>query len=145
MMKITPGTIMKKYSQTLKVRSYELDSQGHVNYAVYLHYLEYCRVATLEQVGLPFQDYIKQGKFVVVAEVNIKYLAPAFLGDELEITMAGVKAGRTSVTIKQEIFNKKTGKQLIDAQLIAVFINHEGKPVPIDEDFRNIFFTDNPG
>ena len=28
---------MKKFSQRLKVRSYELDAQGHVNYAVFLN------------------------------------------------------------------------------------------------------------
>jgi len=39
---------MKKFTQSLKVRSYELDSQGHVNYAVYLNYLEYARVSVLE-------------------------------------------------------------------------------------------------
>jgi len=34
---------MKTFSQRLKVRSYELDAQGHVNYAVYLSYLEYAQ------------------------------------------------------------------------------------------------------
>jgi len=41
---------MKRYVQTLKVRSYELDAQGHVNYAVYLNYCEYSRVATMEHL-----------------------------------------------------------------------------------------------
>ncbi|MBD3290434.1 YbgC/FadM family acyl-CoA thioesterase [candidate division KSB1 bacterium] len=131
---------MKKYTQKLKVRSYELDAQGHVNYAVYLNYCEYARVATMEQAGMPFDDFIKKGKFVVVVEANIKYQAPAFLGDELEITLEGVKAGKTSITFRQEIFNVKTGKRLIDAQMVAVFIDRQGKPVPMDEDFRAVFF-----
>ena len=64
---------MKKFTQSLKVRSYELDIQGHVNYAVYLNYLEYARVAALEQVGLRFDDYIKKGIYIVIVEVNIKF------------------------------------------------------------------------
>ncbi|MFZ5518213.1 MAG: acyl-CoA thioesterase [Candidatus Zhuqueibacterota bacterium] len=131
---------MKKYSQTLKVRSYEIDAQGHVNYAVYLNYMEYCRVASLEQIGLPFESFIKSGKFVVIVEVNIKYLAPAFLGDELEVTLEGTEAGRTSIKFIQEIFNVKTKKKIASAQLAAVFISREGKPMPVDEEFKTAFF-----
>lgn len=131
---------MKKYSQSLKVRSYELDVQNHVNYAVYLNYCEYSRVATMEQLGMPFEDFIKKGKFVVIVEANIKYLAPATLGDELEITLEGIKAGRTSITFKQEIFKKQSQQKIFEAQMVAVFINREGKPMPMDEEFRKVFF-----
>ena len=130
---------MKKFTQKLKVRSYELDAQGHVNYAVYLSYLEYARVATMEDLGIPFQDYLREGKYVVIAEVRMKYLAPATLGDELEITLEGINAKRTSLTFKQEIFNTKTGQKILEAELVAVFINKAGKPVPIYEDFRTSF------
>ena len=131
---------MKKFKQSLKVRSYELDSQAHVNYAVYLNYLEYARVTALEQAGLRFDYYIKKGINIVIVEVKIKYLAPATLGDELEITLEGLKRGRTSATFKQEIFNTKTGKKIVDAELVGVFINKDGRPIPIDEEFKNIFF-----
>lgn len=131
---------MKKYSQRLKVRSYELDAQGHVNYAVYLNYCEFCRVATLEQVGLPFESYLAAGKFIVIAEANLKYLIPAFLGDELEITLEGINAGRTNLTFKQEIFNVKSQKKIFSATMRAVFINSQGRPIPMDETFKKIFF-----
>jgi len=131
---------MKKYSQKIKVRSYELDSQGHVNYAVYLNYCEYSRVATLEEHGLSFDDYIKRGQFIVIASANVKYIAPAFLGDELEITLEGTKVGRTSMTFKQEIFNIKTKKKIFDAAMVGVFINEKGRPVAMDEKFKNLFF-----
>ena len=90
---------MKKYAHSIKVRSYELDSQGHVNYAVYLNYCEHSRVETLAQAGMSFDDFIKNGRFIVIAEANLKYIAPAFLGDELEITLEGIKAGKTNITL----------------------------------------------
>lgn len=130
---------MKKFSQTLKVRSYELDAQGHVNYAVYLSYLEYARVATMEQLGIPFQEYFRKGMGIVIAEVHIKYLRPATLGDELEITLEGMEAGQTSLTFKQDIFNAKTGKKLVEGELVAVFLDKRGRPVSMDEDFRKAF------
>jgi len=130
---------MKKYTQLLKVRSYELDSQGHVNYAVYLNYLEYARVLSMEQAGIPFQDYIRHGHYIVIADIHIKYIAPAHMGEELEITLEGIKAGHTSITFKQEIFKKKTGKKILEAQLTSVFINKRGRPVLMDEKFKQAF------
>ncbi len=130
---------MTKFSQTLKVRSYELDAQGHVNYAVYLSYLEYARVTTMEQLGIPFQDYFRKGTGIVIVEAHIKYLHPATLGDELEITLEGMNPGKTSLTFRQDIFNAKTGKKLFEGELVAVFLNREGKPIPMDEDFRKAF------
>jgi YbgC/YbaW family acyl-CoA thioester hydrolase len=130
---------MRMFSQRLKVRSYELDAQGHVNYAVYLSYLEYARVATMEELGIPFQDYFKKGMGIVIAEIHIKYLRPATLGDELEITLEGMEAGKTSLTFKQNIFNVKTGKKLLEGELVAVFLDRQGRPAPMDEDFRKAF------
>jgi acyl-CoA thioesterase FadM len=50
-----------------------------------------------------------------------------------------MKAGKTSLTFKQDIFNVKTGKKLLEAELVAVFLNKEGRPAPMDEDFRKAF------
>ncbi len=132
---------MKKFSNSIKVRSYELDSQGHVNYAIYLNYCEHSRVQALEQVGLPFDEFHRRGKYIVIVEANCKYIAPAFLNDELEITLEGVKAGKTSGTFKQEIYNKKTGQKIFEATMVGVFINKKGRPIKMDEDFRAAFFN----
>jgi YbgC/YbaW family acyl-CoA thioester hydrolase len=130
---------MKKFTHGLKVRSYELDAQGHVNYAVYLSYLEYARVATMEELGIPFQDFIRQGKGIVIVEAHIKYLKPATLGDELEITLEGTKAGRTSLTFRQDIIDFKTGIKVFEGELTAVFVDRTGKPIPMDDKFREAF------
>ena len=42
---------MKKFTLKFKVRSYECDSYGHVNNAVYLNYLEFARMSALEENG----------------------------------------------------------------------------------------------
>ena len=42
---------MKKFTHKLKVRSYECDTYGHVNNAVYLNYLEFALMSALEENG----------------------------------------------------------------------------------------------
>ncbi|NOZ62672.1 MAG: acyl-CoA thioesterase [Calditrichaeota bacterium] len=129
---------MQKFSLRLKVRSYELDSQGHVNYAVYLNYCEYCRVEFMEQANLPFSYFMNQGKYIVIAEVHAKYISPAFLGDELDVTLETVELKRSSMTLKQEIFNTASGKKVFSATMRGVFINKQGRPIPMDEKFRQL-------
>ncbi|OQX86078.1 hypothetical protein B6D60_06810 [candidate division KSB1 bacterium 4484_87] len=133
---------MQKFSLKLKVRSYELDSQGHVNYAVYLNYCEYCRVEFMERANLPFTYFTDQGKYIVIAEVQAKYISPAFLGDELEVTLETVKLKRSSMILKQEIFNTATGNKIFAATLRGVFINKQGRPIPMDEKFRQLLISD---
>ena len=43
------------YELTMKVRDYEVDAEGIVNNANYLHYLEHTRHEFCEQAGLTFQ------------------------------------------------------------------------------------------
>lgn len=131
---------MKRHMQSIRVRSYELDAQGHVNYAVYLNYLEYARVAIMERLGLPFEAFIQRGTFVVIAEAHLKYLHPAKLGDTLSVTLEGLRAGRTGMSFRQDIFIEGSDRGILEAELRAVFINRKGRPIPIPQDFKKAFF-----
>ncbi len=44
------------FSLEMKVRDYEVDSEGIVNNAVYLHYLEHTRHEFCQQAGLSFRQ-----------------------------------------------------------------------------------------
>lgn len=44
------------YELKMKVRDYEVDCQGIVNNANYLHYLEHTRHEFCQQAGLSFRD-----------------------------------------------------------------------------------------
>ena len=83
--------------------------------------------------------FIKKGMFIVIAEVHAKYVLPAFLGDELEISLEGVKHGRTSMTFRQDVVNIQSGKTIFSAELVAGFINPQGKPIEMEAQFKQIF------
>lgn len=46
---------------TLKVRSYELDGNNHVNNANYLNYLEAARISFFEDIGINYKYFLKKG------------------------------------------------------------------------------------
>lgn len=69
------------YETKIKVRDYELDAEGIVNNANYLHYLELTRHEFCESAGLSFTMMRKRGIEPVLSRVEIDYLTPLRSGD----------------------------------------------------------------
>ena len=65
----------------MQVRDYELDYQGIVNNANYLHYLEHTRHEFCRQAGLSFGEMHTMGIDPVLARVNIEYKTPLRIGE----------------------------------------------------------------
>ena len=71
------------FEMPLKVRDYEVDSQGIVNNANYLHYLEHTRHEFCESRGLTFRQMQQQGIDPVVNKIEIEYHTPLHLGETM--------------------------------------------------------------
>lgn len=71
------------FELTIKVRDYEVDAEGIVNNANYLHYLEHTRHEFCEQAGLSFRDMRKAGLTPVVSHIDIRYIRSLGLGETM--------------------------------------------------------------
>jgi acyl-CoA thioester hydrolase len=69
------------------VRGYELDSQGHVNNAVYLSWAEEVATAHAEAAGYGRDWSVRRGGGWIVRRTEITYYRPAVYGDEVELTV----------------------------------------------------------
>ena len=76
----------QKFTSRLRVRYHEMDALGHVNNAVYQHYLEYAAIEHSEFLGFGPKGYEELGGVFVMRRIAIEYLRPAIAGDILEIT-----------------------------------------------------------
>ncbi len=65
--------MQKVFEHAMKVRSYELDAQGVVNNANYMHYFEVARHEMMEACGLSFGKLTDEGIFPMVRRANIQY------------------------------------------------------------------------
>ncbi|HEY9708640.1 MAG TPA: acyl-CoA thioesterase, partial [Oculatellaceae cyanobacterium] len=72
---------MKQFTTVLRVRYHEMDALGHVNNAVYQHYLEQAAVEHSEHLGLSVQRCQELGGVFVMRKIEIEYLRPAVAGD----------------------------------------------------------------
>ncbi|MFI6166871.1 acyl-CoA thioesterase [Nocardia sp. NPDC051052] len=75
------------FSVPIVVRGYELDTQGHLNQAVYLQYAEHARWELLRSVGAPQDKLVASGIGPVVLENTIKYLRELRGGDEVTVSV----------------------------------------------------------
>jgi acyl-CoA thioester hydrolase len=75
------------YTARWRVRSYEVDQNGHVNNAVYLNYAEALTVEHAEASGYGRAWSEAQGGAWVVRRHEVEYLRPAYMGDELDLTV----------------------------------------------------------
>ena len=97
---------MVPFTIHLKVRHYEMDSLGHVNNAVYLHYLEQVAFEHSEYLGFDRRRYAEIGGVFVLRKLEVEYMRPAIAGDALTITtwvqeMRGPRAVRRYEVRKQ--------------------------------------------
>jgi len=110
------------YGLPLKVRDYEVDSQGIVNNANYLHYLEHTRHEFCQERGISFRDMQRAGIDPVVRKIEISYLTPLRLAEEMESKLWMERRGARFI-FHQDIFNAK-GKEVVRALVHIVCIEN---------------------
>jgi len=107
----------------MKVRDYECDTQGIVNNANYLHYMENTRHEFLESLGVSFVELQKQHIDPVVVRIDIKY-STSLTGSEIFISKLKCVREGIKIVFFQEIYRKKDNKLCAKAKVeIAVMEN----------------------
>ena len=122
----------------LKVRSYELDSYGHVNHAVYLNYFE-----AMEAHGLSRRTMFERGLKIYVVRIEVDYLSQVFFGDTLTIETRFEKLRRSSFSFQQSALavspERAPGSTAVArASVRAVWVSSEdGSPCQIPAEIIN--------
>lgn len=103
------------------------DAYGVVWHGSYLRWLEMGRVEWCEMKGFNLIDLKAQDIVLPVVNLNVRYKSSAKLNDNLIIETWIEKFNSLSVTFKQVIKSKETGKTFIEAEVDVVAISNEGK------------------
>ena len=105
----------------------DTDFSGIVYHANYLRYMERARSDMLRQLDMNQHEAYESGEGVyAVADMNIKYVLPAKLDDDLIVVSTVEKLRAASVIIDQTIY-RDTDK-IASARVQAAFLTPEGRP-----------------
>ena len=121
------GFVGPEHHFALQVYFEDTDAAGIVYYANYLKFMERARSDMIRAAGVDqFAELRRSGSAYVVAEVAIKYVRPAKLGDEL-VVVSTVEAVRgVSVLIQQRVM--RGAELMTDASVTAAFLSADGRP-----------------
>ncbi|HEY9640339.1 MAG TPA: thioesterase family protein [Coleofasciculaceae cyanobacterium] len=114
---------MAAFITHLRVRHYEMDALGHVNNAVYQHYLEQAAIEHSEHLGFGPVRYQEMGGVFVMRRVAIDYLRPAVAGDLLSITTWLQDMKGTRATRCYEIRKRNEPDLLVTAEALWVWVD----------------------
>ncbi len=110
------------FTLEIAVRDYELDSEGIVNNAVYLHYLEHTRHAFVKREGIPFCSLTRTGLVPVVRHMEIDYRLSLRSGDVM-LSRLWIERNGPRFIFHQDIFNKENGELVVAA--VVTIVNME--------------------
>lgn len=114
----------KKYTFELpmKVRDYEVDVEGIVNNANYLHYLEHTRHEFCESAGLSFRQMHLDGIDPVLSRVEIDYKTPLTLGEHF-VSKLNLRRRGPIFIFEQDIY-KTDGTPVVLAKVSVACIEN---------------------
>ena len=114
----------------IKVRDYEVDVQGIVNNARYLHYLEHTRHEFCDWIGYSFKQMHEDQADPVLSRIECDYLTPLTLGD-IMISCLNISRRGPRYIFQQDIY-RSDGAPVVKAKVTIVII-HNGRPTRGDE------------
>jgi acyl-CoA thioester hydrolase len=121
--------VLRGGTHLFPVRVYfeDTDVAGIVYYANYLRFMERARSDMLRAIGVDQRGALEAGEGVyAVAEVSVRYKAPAKLGDDLLVVTDIEEIRAASVLIHQRVMRGE--ELLVDAHVTAAFLTPEGRP-----------------
>lgn len=125
------------YRCRVEVRSYELDSFGHLNHAVFLNYFEYARFQAFRDAGYPAEQITARGEGIHVVRVEVDYLKEVFLGQELEIVTRVESSRNSSMTLVQEATASRDSDTVhARARVVVVWVGPDRRPMRIPPEVR---------
>lgn len=106
------------YELAIKVRDYEVDAEGIVNNANYLHYMEHTRHEFCEAAGLSFRRMHELGLDPVVSRIEVRYIKSLGLGDNM-VSKLGLRRRGPVFVFTQDIFTPE-GEPVVKATVEIV-------------------------
>jgi YbgC/YbaW family acyl-CoA thioester hydrolase len=121
-----------------RVRFQEVDAAGTIYYSRIFEYFGDVYVELLERDGLSVPKVMSQKEwFAPLVHAEADYLGPMRFGDEVEVAIAKVEAGKSSATIGYRIAGKD-GRALAVGHTVHVFVDGATfRPCPIPADVRH--------
>lgn len=122
----------------IRVYFEDTDAGGVAYHANYLRWAERARTESLRDIGLPHQLMMERHhSLLVVRRIEVAYLRPARLDDEVVVETRVLKAGAASVEVGQDVV-AADGGMVARMKVGLVCVSQDSlRPVALPEPWRS--------
>jgi acyl-CoA thioester hydrolase len=126
------------FTMQIRVRYGECDQQGVVFNANHFAYFDHVLTEAWREAVGPYNDMLKQGTDLVVAEASAKFFGPARFDDLLDVEWRITRLGTTAMSTRIDI--KNDGQPVVEGRMRHVFVDPETKQkTQVPENIRTGF------
>src|SRR6266567_6139627 len=126
-----PGVIS---SITLRVNYSETDQMGVVYHANYLIWFDRARTELMRETGVAYKELERQGVYLAVSEVKIRYRAPARYDDLVQVKCWVRELASRRVTFGYVVERAATSELLATGETSLVSLTHQHGLTRIPDD-----------
>jgi acyl-CoA thioester hydrolase len=120
----------------IRVRYAETDAMGIVHHAVYPVWMELGRSDLLRALGQSYAAWEARGVMMSVAELRVRYRAPARYDELVEIRTRLKEAGRRKVVFAYEVLRGEA--RLAEGESVHVVTGPDGRARVMPEDLLRL-------
>ena len=125
------------FSETLTVRYRDTDSQGHMFFANYQVFADEVAGNYLKSLGFDWSDPESLPTYVFTANATCDYIHESHAGDEVRVSVAYERIGRSSATMGFSLTRVGDEQSLAKGSFTQVFVDPQTrKPVPVPDAVR---------
>lgn len=128
------------FTHRCRVYYEDTDAGGVVYYVNYLKFMERARTERLRALGFVQSQLAGENLLFVVHSAQVRYLAPARLDDELEVSAEVTELNRASLVFRQQVRRVGDAVLLCEGQVTVACVRADSfKPRAIPEALRAAF------
>jgi acyl-CoA thioester hydrolase len=125
------------FNWPLRVYYEDTDAGGVVYHANYLRYMERARNEWLRDMGHPIEQIVEQEhKLFVVRSIEMKFIGPARLSNNLTVSAEVVQTKKASMRLQQNVYRQdsEVSQLLVTALIELAMVDSESfRPVRLSE------------
>jgi acyl-CoA thioester hydrolase len=110
----------------MRVRFAETDLMGIVHHGSYALYLEQARVEWLRRRGVAYAEWAGRGMHLAVAELHVRFRAPARFDDELDVEATLGHVGAASMRFDYRVTRVPDGVLLAEGHTLLACVDDDG-------------------
>lgn len=120
----------------VRVRFYETDFQGHLNFIWHQAYFSMAIAEYLKQIGFSYAAMNEAGVDMVFVNANCSFHGPCFYEDLLHVHCRVERTGNTSASFGLTTVTAEDGRRVASGEMTVVFLDSQTRektsaPAPI--------------